>query len=111
MSAGISGSKTVFSAAMMASVNWLSSSGAISDGGLIRVLRSAEAAGVSASLAWLWASSMPISLLEELSGADQCVRKRLDFSEGIVERERGPAGGGHAESLQQRHRAMRSGPD
>src|SRR5271166_4745070 len=100
MSAGISGSNTVFSAAMMASVNWRSSSGAIADGGLIRALRSAGAAGVSASFAWLWASSMPISLLEELPGADQCFRERLDFGEGIVERERSPAGGGHSEPLQ-----------
>src|SRR5271155_323843 len=111
MSAGISGSKTVFSAAMIASVNWPSSSGAISDGGLMTAFRSAAAAGVAASFGWLWASSMPMSLLEEFSGADQCFRERLDLGEGIVERERGSAGGGHSEPLEQRHRAMRSGPD
>src|ERR1700691_1050800 len=96
---------------MMASVNWPGSSDAISDGGLITAFRVTRAAGVSASFAWLWASSMPHPLLEELSGADQCFRERFDLGEGVVERERGSAGGGHSEPLQQRHRAMGSGPD
>ena len=39
-------------------------------------------------------------LLEELSRADQRFRQRLDFVQGIVERKRGSAGGGHPEPLQ-----------
>src|SRR6185437_4423994 len=96
---------------MMASVNWLNSSGAISEGGLNSALRSTGGAAVSTSFASRCASSMAISLLEQLSSADQRFRQRVDFLERIVERERRPASGGHSEPLQEGHRAMRACPD
>src|SRR5579863_8697364 len=96
---------------MIESVNRLSSSGAISEGGLNSALRSTGGAAVSTSFAWARASSIRISLLEQLSSADQRFRQRLDFLERIVERKRRPASGGHSELLQQRHRAMRACPD
>src|ERR1051326_562158 len=46
---------------------------------------------------------------ENLLRLDQRAGEAVDLVPGVVERERRPAGRGHAEAIEQRHHAMRAG--
>src|SRR5271166_4415178 len=105
MSAGISGSYTVFSAATIESVSVRSSTGVICEGGALRL-----SCGGAASLctSFIYAATF---LDKQLLCPFQSIRERIDFSERIVEGERRPASRGHAKPLHERHGAMRPRPN
>src|SRR5918994_772461 len=99
MSDGISGSYTVFKAATMSSVMRSSSSGGIAEPG-----DTCGALDGDWSFKGSSSSKQGFCLL-------QGVGQLIDFLHGVVEAKRGPAGGGRAEPVQQRHGAMGAGPD
>src|SRR5678816_1956850 len=114
MSAGISGSKTVFSAATMPFVSCSSSSEGIVVAwisGLFGLASGSSAAAASV------AGVASVSLIavsksrEERMGLRQPLHKGVNFGAGVVEAEGSAAGGGHAVASQKRLRAMGAGAD
>src|SRR3954462_15092556 len=100
MSAGISGSYTVLSAATMSSVNRASSASG-SDDALFSTSTS--------SRLWIGSSVMGQSSSEYLLRLGERTREAVDLVLRIIEPERCAAGRGRAVAREQRHHAMGAG--